>query len=59
MKNKKIPYSRNSFKFQCRGKIDTPNAQIHDCTLSWLDTGTSIKSGVAKIIFLFLEDKYN
>jgi hypothetical protein len=25
------------------GKIDTPNTHIHNCTLSWLVTGTSIK----------------
>jgi hypothetical protein len=27
------------------GQIDTPNKQIHDRSLSWLGTGTSIKSG--------------
>jgi hypothetical protein len=27
-----------------RGKIDTPNAQIHDRSLSLLDTGTSMNS---------------
>jgi len=26
-----------------RGTIDTPNAQIHDRSLSWLGIGTSIK----------------
>jgi len=26
-----------------RGKIDTPNPQIHDHSLSWLGTDTSIK----------------
>jgi hypothetical protein len=28
-----------------RQNIDTPNTQIHDNSLSWLGTGTSIKSG--------------
>ena len=26
-----------------RGKIDTSYTQIHDCSLSWLGIGTSIK----------------
>ena len=30
------------------GTIDTLHTQIHDCTLSWLGTGTSIKSGGVK-----------
>ena len=33
-----------------RGRIDTPDTQIHDRSLSWLCTGTSIKSGGAKLI---------
>ena len=28
-----------------RPKIDSPNTQIHDHSLSWLGTGTSVKSG--------------
>jgi hypothetical protein len=28
-----------------RGKMDTPNTQIHDRIISWLDTDTSINSG--------------
>jgi len=32
--------------------IDTPNIQIHDSTLSWLGTGTSIKSGGVKLVVL-------
>jgi hypothetical protein len=28
-----------------RGKIDTNNLQVYDLPLSWLGTGTSIKSG--------------
>ena len=31
-----------------RGKIDTPRTQIQDCPLSWLGTGTSIKSDGVK-----------
>jgi hypothetical protein len=27
-----------------RGKLDITNPQIHDCSLSWLGTGTSIKT---------------
>ena len=27
-----------------RGKIDTPSKQIHDHSISWLGTGTSIKN---------------
>jgi len=33
-----------------RGKIDTPNTHIHDCSLSLLSTGTSIKSGGVKLV---------
>jgi hypothetical protein len=33
-----------------RDKIDTPNTQIHDRSLSCLGTGTSIKSGRVKLI---------
>jgi hypothetical protein len=28
-----------------RGKFHTPSTQIHECSLPWLGTGTSIKSG--------------
>jgi len=49
MKNKKyhtvgtIP--KSDIKIVERAKIDIPNTQMHDRLLSWLDTGTSIKSG--------------
>jgi hypothetical protein len=49
MKNKKyhtvetIP--KLNIKIVERGKIDTPSTQIHDPSLSWLGTGTLIKSG--------------
>jgi hypothetical protein len=33
-----------------KGQIDTPNTQIHDRSLFWLATGTSIKCGVVKNI---------
>ena len=33
-----------------RGKIDTPNTCLHYCSLSWLDTGTSTKSGGSKLV---------
>jgi len=33
-----------------RGKINTPITQIHDRPLSWLSTGTSIKSGRVIIV---------
>ena len=32
-----------------RGQIDNPNTQIHDLSLSWLGTGTLIKSGRVKL----------
>ena len=39
--NKKSQSNRNIIE---RGKIDTPNIQIHDRLLSYLGTYTSIKS---------------
>ena len=33
-----------------RDKLDTSNTQIHDRSLSWLGTGTSIKSGGVKLV---------
>jgi hypothetical protein len=57
MKNKKsilevriVPKSNR--KFVERGKIDTPNTYIHDCSLSWSRTDTSIKSGGVKLDLL-------
>jgi len=35
---------------KCDRKIDTPNIHIHDRSLSWIGTGTSIKSGGAKLV---------
>jgi len=41
--NRKIPE---------RDIIDTPNTQIHDCSLSWLGTDISIISGGVKLVLL-------
>jgi len=35
-----------------RDKIDTSNTEIHDRSLFWLRTGTSIKSGGVKLVSL-------
>ena len=49
MKNKKyrtvgtIP--KSNIKIVERGTLSTLNKQVHDHSLSWLGTGTSIKSG--------------
>jgi len=37
--------SRNPIDNSLRNKIATPHTNIHECSLSWLGTGTSIKSG--------------
>jgi len=34
---------KSNLKIVERGKNETPNKQIHDYSLSWLGTGTSIK----------------
>ena len=36
-----VPKSKR--KIVERGNIDTLNTQIHDCSHSWFDAGTSIK----------------
>jgi hypothetical protein len=33
---------KSNIKIVGKGKIDTPNTQIYDHSLSWLGTGTSI-----------------
>jgi hypothetical protein len=33
-----------------RGKIDTHNTNIHDCSFSWLGRDTSIKSGSVDLV---------
>jgi len=42
-----IPNS--NIKIVERGKIDTPNTQIHAYLFSWLGTGTPIKNSVVKL----------
>ena len=47
-KRNKVSHCQNSTKFQeknrrNRGKFDTPKTQIHDHSLSWIGSGTSIK----------------
>ena len=48
MKNKKYhtvgTIHKSDIKIVERGKMDTPNTEMHDRSLSWLDTGTSMKS---------------
>jgi len=50
---KKIPHSRNSSKIQWnnrrRGRINTPNTQLYDRSLSRFGTVTSITSGGVKL----------
>jgi hypothetical protein len=36
---------KSNRKIEERGKIATPNTQIHDTSLSWLGTSASIKRG--------------
>ena len=45
-------------KHKNRGKIYTPHKYIHAHSLSQLNTGTSIKSGGIKIVFLSETDIY-
>jgi hypothetical protein len=41
---------KSNIKIVERDKIDTPSTQIHDGSLSWLDTGTSIKSDGVRVV---------
>jgi hypothetical protein len=41
---------KSNIKIVERGKIDTPNSQIHDRSLSWLGTVILIKSGGVKLV---------
>ena len=49
MKNKQFHHVgkvlKSNWKFLERDKINTPNTNIHDLSLSWLGTSTSVKSG--------------
>ena len=40
---------KSNIKIVDRFKINTPNTQIHDPSLVWLGTGTSVKSGEVKL----------
>ena len=40
--------SKSKIKIIKRGQFDTPYTQIHDRSLSWFGTGTSIKIGLNK-----------
>jgi hypothetical protein len=48
MKNKE--YHNVGLILKSNIKIDTSCTQIHDGSLSWLDTGTSIKSDGVKLV---------
>ena len=39
---------QSNVKFIERGKFDTPNTQLNNSSLSWLDPDTSIKSAWVK-----------
>jgi len=56
MKSKKYHTVGTISKFNRKivesGTINIPNTEIHDCTLSWLSTGTSIKSGGVKLVLM-------
>ena len=41
---------KSNIKIVERGQMDTPNTQLHDCSSSWISTGTSIKSGSVKLV---------
>ena len=43
---------KSNIKIVERGKIDIPKTQIHDYSLSWLGTDTSIKSGGVKLVLM-------
>jgi len=54
-----MSHCQNSSKlYRIRGKIDTPNTYIHDRSLSWLGTDTSVKCGGIKLVLwaLYLYD---
>ena len=43
-----IPIIQSKNRRNLRGVIDIPNTHVHDRSLSWLGTDTSIKSGRVK-----------
>jgi len=58
MKDKKyhtyVTVPKSNRKIVERGKLDTPDTKIHDHSLSWLDTGTSIERGGVKLVILHI-----
>ena len=56
VKNKQISHRQNNFKIQTKNrrtfKTDTTNTNIYDHSISWLETGTSIKRGGVKLDIL-------
>ena len=54
MKNKKYhsveSVQKSDWNIVERGKNETPNTYIHDRSLSWLGTDTSIVSGCVKLV---------
>jgi len=55
MKNKKNhtvgTILKSYIKILERSKIDTPNIQIHDRSMSWHGSGTSIKSDEVELVY--------
>ena len=41
-----------------RGKFHTPSTQIHECSLPWLGTGTSIKKWRYYTFLVWITDTY-
>jgi hypothetical protein len=58
MKNKEyhtyVTVSKSNRKLVERGKLDTPDTQIHNHSLFCLDTGTSIENGGVKLMILHI-----
>jgi hypothetical protein len=54
MRNKQNNYKIPSKNGRTRGKVDTPNTQLHDHSLSWQYTYFNKKNGADK---LFIEPK--
>ena len=50
MQMSKLPIEKFVTTIYNIGKIYTPNAQIHDPSLSWLGTGTSVINGKVKLV---------
>ena len=49
-KNTKLSEQFLNRKITERGKIDSPNTQIHDRSMFWFGEETSIKSDVVKLV---------